>query len=601
MSINDDVKKTLVRLLSAKREGGPGSVSLITGPWGAGKTHFWKKEVVPALGRRTSYVSVFGIESSNQLKSRLFTRLVMDGGNWLEGRIGAVKQAEKAVGFISRLTGRTSTTVAGLGEASVSYALSKIPLDPLEMMDLVPRDTVFCVDDVERVSSKYKIEELLGIVNVLSEHKGFDVVLICNEEHMSSSERLGAYKVYKEKVVSTQHLIVPDVEVILDGMIARLDGDVRAKVEVHRKVVLDVLSRSGSSNMRNARRVLDHLAVVYGLGLPALPDAAVEILVALVVELAEGLDREPDFYSFDATYVRFSDALSGVHGGGRREISDLEKARRAFLERFKFGSGFVFSAALFRLVRHGAADAALIKAELFPVVKVETRLGQLIAEVSGERWTSGTAEQVLELARNLVEAAKDRESGGAGRVLKAIQYAVMLSDFAGGEVSDQDVATVKRQVLFLAQNGDDSISDNYELLSGNRDPRISDILIDYRMELRKQLVLEAFTHCKMLIQAGSSVKVADEFRRNGEMARYFVEGGGMEFILPRLASDAAMVSSVAVALGRVFEVWSSAWPDAKKHLNQLVEGLERAQQESGIDRMQAWRIGRALDSIRRER
>src|SRR5690242_19195574 len=72
----NDKLKTLLTLLSRDQRK-VGRAILITGPWGCGKTFFWRNEAVPQLQERQSvYVTAFGAEGAAAFKSRLLTKFL---------------------------------------------------------------------------------------------------------------------------------------------------------------------------------------------------------------------------------------------------------------------------------------------------------------------------------------------------------------------------------------------------------------------------------------------------------------------------------------------------------------------------------------------
>jgi ABC-type iron transport system FetAB ATPase subunit len=46
-----------------------GTVSILSGPWGCGKTYLWNKDILPQLsGKAIITLSLFGLESMTALK-----------------------------------------------------------------------------------------------------------------------------------------------------------------------------------------------------------------------------------------------------------------------------------------------------------------------------------------------------------------------------------------------------------------------------------------------------------------------------------------------------------------------------------------------------
>jgi chromosomal replication initiation ATPase DnaA len=68
----------IVRDLTNQAKRQPGAI-LLTGGWGVGKTHLWLHAIATLLNSHSKvYVSLFGIKSSNELKSKLASALMCE-------------------------------------------------------------------------------------------------------------------------------------------------------------------------------------------------------------------------------------------------------------------------------------------------------------------------------------------------------------------------------------------------------------------------------------------------------------------------------------------------------------------------------------------
>jgi hypothetical protein len=190
----------------------------INGRYGVGKTFYWKELIQNASeenkpyyqgmtkgeGRERrigkpfyAYISLFGIDNLESLKNAVFTEIV-----W-----------SKDVGSLSN---RSSITSKGL--------LSKIESIPHiqkftgGMVSAVAfqevKNALICFDDIDRKSDKLKINEVIGLANLLKEHHNCKIVLILNEDKLN--ENNSEYRTQVEKLIDFEIKFAPDTEEILD-------------------------------------------------------------------------------------------------------------------------------------------------------------------------------------------------------------------------------------------------------------------------------------------------------------------------------------------------------------------------------------------------
>src|SRR5690242_1047195 len=128
-----DAQKLLVALLSRGKASG-GRATLITGPWGCGKTYLWKRLVAPETQRPSVYVSAFGATSADDLKSRLLTQFVLG----IVSRKGATSREKPTLTErASMFFGRPGKAVVAALNSAGGAALQRVRLDPLELAELL--------------------------------------------------------------------------------------------------------------------------------------------------------------------------------------------------------------------------------------------------------------------------------------------------------------------------------------------------------------------------------------------------------------------------------------------------------------------------------
>jgi hypothetical protein len=146
-------------------------VLCIRGKWGVGKTYTWMKSLKKAQTSgqvamtHCSYVSLFGINSLEELKFSIFENVVtLKGGKlkadfntldaFVNSKIGKWRkfsQFAQSIPFVKSFTG-------GDAFAFLSF--------------LTIRDQIVCIDDLERRGQKLDAGDVLGFISFLREQRG---------------------------------------------------------------------------------------------------------------------------------------------------------------------------------------------------------------------------------------------------------------------------------------------------------------------------------------------------------------------------------------------------------------------------------------------
>lgn len=216
-------------------------VLAIKGGWGVGKTYNWNKYIEEfkeecAL-KSYSYVSLFGIDSIEELKQTTFLNTV---DTQRIGESPNIKGYSRKVADLVKDTKipYVSKYVGGIG--SLIDSVSQLAMNK----------TIICFDDLERHSNKITIKDFMGLVSYFKERKNCKVVLLLNEE--AGEEAFEYYKKYKEKVVDKQLNFEPTAEQCFDAMSA--DSDFEFK-----DYVRDCCVGMEIKNKRVIKKIIDHV------------------------------------------------------------------------------------------------------------------------------------------------------------------------------------------------------------------------------------------------------------------------------------------------------------------------------------------------------
>ena len=204
MSI-ETIKTEITRFLGIETP----EVMAIKGKWGTGKTHLWNKLLEENKDKikfeKYSYVSLFGINSLDVFKYAIFENTV--SRNLIGEEISVEAFQKDSTGLLKTL-GMKSLDI--LKSKSNSHAVESLAF-------LSIKNTLICIDDLERKGKNLDIKDILGLVSLLKEQKNCKVVLLLNE----GEEDLGDYAKYCEKVIDIELVFAPtakeNVEIAFNG------------------------------------------------------------------------------------------------------------------------------------------------------------------------------------------------------------------------------------------------------------------------------------------------------------------------------------------------------------------------------------------------
>lgn len=233
----DLVKQQIQRFLVSDTP----EVIAIKGGWGVGKTYSWDKYIEEFKDecnlKSYSYVSLFGIDSIDELKQTTFlnaidTKRIGESPN-IKGYSKKIANLVKdtKIPYISKYVGGIGSLIDSVSQLAMSR-------------------TIICFDDLERHSNKITIKDVMGLVSYLKERKGCKVVLLLNEE--VGEEAFEDYKKYKEKVVDRQLHFEPTAKQCFDTMSA--DSNFEFK-----DYVRDCCIGLKITNKRVIKKIIEHV------------------------------------------------------------------------------------------------------------------------------------------------------------------------------------------------------------------------------------------------------------------------------------------------------------------------------------------------------
>ena len=205
----------------------------INGPWGCGKTYFWKNYCADTnliKEARCSYVSLFDIASLTELKSKiLFSSATQSDDEWsrrMEYAAKGVRAVLDKVSFFDQFV-KSDSIISAVEERFL-------------------KDCLVCLDDIERRSKNLDMGQLLGFVSVLREHHNCRIILILNEDQLNGEDR-SILKKYRDKIIDMELLFRPSV---------RENTEIVFRNHPYVDLLIEVFERFGINNIRIMQKTL---------------------------------------------------------------------------------------------------------------------------------------------------------------------------------------------------------------------------------------------------------------------------------------------------------------------------------------------------------
>jgi hypothetical protein len=388
----DSVKSCLTRFLTSNEA----SVVAIRGAWGVGKTHFWN-ELIAAIapgklhaGVKTySYVSLFGIDSLEQFKYSIFENSLP---RVMIGKPITLDTFSKNVGEVSEVLGKkalrslfTTKPLSGFSKAVDSASF------------LLVRNSLICVDDLERKGNKLSAKDALGLISYLKEHRNCKIVLLLND----GEEEMEEYKKYREKVV--------DVEVTFSPRVCDNVKIAFSSGESILSLAEEYAARLGSSNIRTLLKTKRYLLLVS----PIVEQLEIEVQKEIISSIClfslcfyrAGNESIPMLEHV----VEIGNRLYGL--GKKNDDQDPEKSWNRFLTNFGYRSTNQLDKALAMGIEAGYFE--LDEIERLALARNEEILQQKSSQTFHDAWDmyhntfdENEEELVEALQKSLVENAK---------------------------------------------------------------------------------------------------------------------------------------------------------------------------------------------------
>ena len=291
---------------------------MLSGTWGAGKTHYLHKlsEQLKKDGRKVVFVSLYGLQNTREIDEQIFTVLHPTLSN------PKLKLATKVIGGM--LKAAVKIDIEAAGEASLSAQIPTISLpDYLSVGD----QHVFIFDDFERCD--IPIKTLLGYLNFYVELSGLKVIVAANQEQILEKE---TYDFWKEKIIGATLAIDADfASAILSFSTEISPNSLSLEISKNASFIEQLFNESGYKNLRSLRSAMLELQRIYS----ALPNNAknsqefINDLLGYYFPVAFEV-RAGAIGAADIKKLRSDWLESFMKDGDQKPESKTEKARRKY-------------------------------------------------------------------------------------------------------------------------------------------------------------------------------------------------------------------------------------------------------------------------------
>jgi hypothetical protein len=344
--INQNIK-TLTTALEQQmslEKNGDGAVVFLNGPWGCGKTFFWKNRI-KKKANESLYVSLFGVSKLSELREKIVSAIV---------------------------TGSNESGVIYFFRNLFSHFSLKKPLEKwvgihfkCDILDLIEKRYVICFDDLERLSKEAQIDEILGFINHLAEHRKYRCLVIINEDEIKSENHKIQFNILKEKLSLRTFALPFNLQERTNESL-----ELRAKMNhlnLNEKEVADfvgIVEKFKIENLRVINFAIDCYLQVRKIIEVNLPIEATKFLIALVANESLSGPKEWEFYNLNSLEI----SLRKYNRDNKKEVEQAKDDPQANYYHKYFGESQAYTAysSIYEVIKTGLADQEKLKKELFP-------------------------------------------------------------------------------------------------------------------------------------------------------------------------------------------------------------------------------------------
>ena len=241
-----------------------GNVIMLSGKWGAGKTHFWKNNIEPELSRLNDsqkayvYISLYGKENTESIKNEILLKAyesVKKDNTTLQRTISVFDNFSKFIPSVSVFGAKIDVN------SIESFFTSK---KVNQAKDFLLDGGIICFDDFERKSENIQLNDLFGLITQLSQEMKCKIVLILNSDVFEGKDAI-VFRNVKEKTVNKFLYFSPSIEELFQSI---FDETKYKTLLPHQDDILEWIKNTDELNARLYIQVLDNCLEWVSKGLP---------------------------------------------------------------------------------------------------------------------------------------------------------------------------------------------------------------------------------------------------------------------------------------------------------------------------------------------
>ncbi len=349
---NDFIENKLRSLFLSSPNNNKGLV-FIDGEWGVGKTFFWKTRIASALSskkKKNLYIPLFGIKTVQELKRKILSEY-----------LAYEAEEKKILPFLQRLNlDKIALPAWNLASKSIGVNIE------LDICDFIP-PCIICFDDLERISSNANIQEILGYINYLCEHKNFLCTIIFNSTEIKECQKEDFDK-YKEKMSLTFIHFKPDLKPIIDLIWERREKPVSNEVQA----INSLIQQNSLTNLRVIQSIVNLFSELKEADPRELNSAQLKFFVS-AVQYSATSTVNIDFFDFEPFLLPLTP---------EGQDDPLAEKREQYFNQFYSQSEYYKPyKSILGLILNGYLDTSHYKKELFERCDIKDPVSRRISEI----------------------------------------------------------------------------------------------------------------------------------------------------------------------------------------------------------------------------
>jgi hypothetical protein len=264
MANSESIKKYLIEGNKSylDNDDNNGTMLMLSGVWGSGKTHFWKNiietDLIPKIkAKEKSYVfvSLYGKDSIEELQNEILQKSY----SFVHHQNTDIISQTYSV-FTKMTSLMPKITVLGVGIDATNTGKQIEELNNNEKLkkgtDALLNGGIICFDDFERKSSKIDLNDLFGFITNLTENFQTKTIIILNQEFFQDHDTK-VFNTVKEKSVNKFILYNPSIKELFEVIYEDKDAKYK-RLDQYKVKILEAIQLSEEKNARIYIQVLNN-------------------------------------------------------------------------------------------------------------------------------------------------------------------------------------------------------------------------------------------------------------------------------------------------------------------------------------------------------